>query len=272
MNTQNSLSNEETLFQIDKEQFGIFISELRKEKGYTQKELAQKLFISDKAISKWERGLSMPDISLLIPLSEVLEVSVTELLKYQRLEQTEKLNAEQIDEIIRKAIQISEERPLPKFPSRKTWICIDMIAAFILLIEFAVLFTNTPLFTLEDNSLILLRENLLVGIVLGCIFSVISLFLKGRLPDYYDLYKISHVGGFFRIQLSGVSINNSNYPYIIFALRIWSVAMMTIYPLIYVALSYILGTIWTSWEEAICLIIILGSMFVPLYVIAKKFE
>ncbi len=43
---------------MDKKKFGEFIAELRKEKGYTQKELAGKLFISDKAISKWETGVS----------------------------------------------------------------------------------------------------------------------------------------------------------------------------------------------------------------------
>ena len=47
------------MFEIDKKKFGAFVSELRKEKGYTQKELAQKLLISDKAVSKWETGGSL---------------------------------------------------------------------------------------------------------------------------------------------------------------------------------------------------------------------
>ena len=64
---------------MEKKQMGDFIAKLRKEKGWTQKELAEKLFISDKAVSKWERNLSYPDISLLDPLSEILEVSVSEL-------------------------------------------------------------------------------------------------------------------------------------------------------------------------------------------------
>lgn len=68
------------MFDIDKEKFGAFISALRKEKGITQKELAEKLFLSDKAVSKWERGLSMPDITLLVPLSKVLEESWVDYL------------------------------------------------------------------------------------------------------------------------------------------------------------------------------------------------
>ena len=65
---------------------GRFISELRKEKGFTQKELAEKLSITDKAVSKWETGRSAPDISLLVPLSELLGVSVIEILNGEKIE------------------------------------------------------------------------------------------------------------------------------------------------------------------------------------------
>ena len=55
------------MFNIDKQKFGTFIAMLRKEKGITQKELAEQLFISDKAVSKWETATSVPKIDLLIP-------------------------------------------------------------------------------------------------------------------------------------------------------------------------------------------------------------
>lgn len=45
-------------YKIDNGKFGTFLSQLRKEKGMTQKELAEKLYVSDKAVSKWERGVS----------------------------------------------------------------------------------------------------------------------------------------------------------------------------------------------------------------------
>ena len=48
------------MYQISNEKFGLFITELRKEKNLTQKDLAEKLYVSDKTVSKWERGLSMP--------------------------------------------------------------------------------------------------------------------------------------------------------------------------------------------------------------------
>ena len=59
---------------------GSIIRELREKKGLTQSELAQKLFISDKTVSKWENGKGYPDISLLEPIADVFGVSVAELL------------------------------------------------------------------------------------------------------------------------------------------------------------------------------------------------
>ena len=66
---------------MDTEKMARFISELRKSKNLTQKELAEQLGVTDKAVSKWERGLSCPDIALLSPLSDILGVTTSELLQ-----------------------------------------------------------------------------------------------------------------------------------------------------------------------------------------------
>lgn len=66
---------------MDAQKTGKIISIKRKSMNMTQWELAKKLHITDKAVSKWERGLSFPDISLLIPLSEILNISLYDLLK-----------------------------------------------------------------------------------------------------------------------------------------------------------------------------------------------
>ena len=57
---------------MNQNKIGAFISERRKAKGWTQNQLAEKLGITDKAISKWENGRSMPDLSLFIPLCGLL--------------------------------------------------------------------------------------------------------------------------------------------------------------------------------------------------------
>ena len=64
---------------------GNFISELRKEKELTQKELAEKINVSDKAVSRWETGKGYPDVTSLVSLSEYFDVSVNELLAGKRL-------------------------------------------------------------------------------------------------------------------------------------------------------------------------------------------
>ena len=69
---------------MDNKKLGSFIAELRKEQGLKQKELADKLSITDKAVSKWETGRGVPDVSILVPLCDILGVSVTELLNGEK--------------------------------------------------------------------------------------------------------------------------------------------------------------------------------------------
>ena len=65
---------------MDQKRIGAFIARRRKELRMTQKELAQKLGVTDRAVSKWENGRCMPDLSLIQPLSRSLEVGVNDLL------------------------------------------------------------------------------------------------------------------------------------------------------------------------------------------------
>lgn len=69
---------------MEHENMGALIRQLRKDRGMTQKDLAERLNVTDKAVSKWERELSLPDVALLLPLAETLGVTVTELLGGQR--------------------------------------------------------------------------------------------------------------------------------------------------------------------------------------------
>ena len=71
---------------MDLIKIGKFISSLRKEKNITQELLAQKLYITDRAVSKWERGLSLPDADKMLDLCNILEISVNELLNGERID------------------------------------------------------------------------------------------------------------------------------------------------------------------------------------------
>ena len=71
---------------------GEIISSLRKEKGMTQNELAEKMNVTDKAVSKWERNLSCPDVNSIPKLAEILGTTVEELLNAQPKKENNKIN------------------------------------------------------------------------------------------------------------------------------------------------------------------------------------
>jgi len=89
---------------MKKQTLGMMISSLRKEKGMTQLELAGKMGVTDKAVSKWERDLSFPDINSIPKLAEVFEVSMDELMQV-KTETKENMSKNKIDEIVDTALK-----------------------------------------------------------------------------------------------------------------------------------------------------------------------
>ena len=102
---------------MDPKKTGMIILQARKRLQMTQKDLADKLYVSDKAVSKWERGLCFPDISVLIPLTEILNISLYDLLR------GEKVNKKEVEETLKNTINYSNSEidriifPLDKFIS-----------------------------------------------------------------------------------------------------------------------------------------------------------
>jgi len=90
---------------MKKKTLGRTISQLRKEKGMTQLELAEHMGVTDKAVSKWERDLSCPDVSSLPTLAQILGVSVDELMQVKTTV-TEK-SPEALGELICKAVALA---------------------------------------------------------------------------------------------------------------------------------------------------------------------
>ncbi|MBQ9165795.1 MAG: helix-turn-helix transcriptional regulator [Oscillospiraceae bacterium] len=78
---------------MDAAAVGTRIAALRKEKGLTQKQLAEQLHVTDKAVSKWERGLNFPDLALMEPLAQALGITVVELLGLEESTQEETVSA-----------------------------------------------------------------------------------------------------------------------------------------------------------------------------------
>lgn len=139
---------------MDKNATGRFIAELRKQKGFTQKELAEKLMVTDKAISRWETGKGLPDTSLLKPLGDVLGVSVTELLSGKKIEEVDM--KERADNIILEALNYSKR----------------MLASVIgtILFIIGIAFIISPLFLASQSHIWALGIIIVVGTTLySCI-------------------------------------------------------------------------------------------------------
>lgn len=255
------------MYEIDKLRFGAFISELRKEKGITQKELASRLYISDKAVSKWETGHSVPDITLLTPLAELLGVTVTELLECRRIETADKLDVTQANDLVKKVIAFSSEENYgrPKLCKKNvlTYTGCAMVAGLEMLV-----------------FLLMLGEGNFAGF-LGIMIAGMAMFfgiyfwffVKEKLPAYYDENKINvYIDGAMHMNLPGVYFNNYNWPHIVKTFRVWSVLNMTIVPAVVVGLGMLLPEAGLAFYLPGTLIPILGGLFITPYIVAKKYQ
>jgi len=115
---------------------GAFISAVRKQRGWTQSELAEKIGVTDKAVSRWETGKGYPDISLLKPLSETLGVSVGELLAGKAIE-PDSLR-EKADDLLIETLNASKKRI-----RRTIAICLYIFGGLIFLWAFTFLGYDT---------------------------------------------------------------------------------------------------------------------------------
>ena len=93
---------------MNQEKIGKFIAIIRKEKKLTQKNLADKLGITDRAISKWENGKSLPDLSLLKPLCDTLDITINELLSGEFIKENKK--EDKLEDNIVNAINYDKKR------------------------------------------------------------------------------------------------------------------------------------------------------------------
>lgn len=124
---------------MDATRFGLFVAEMRKENHMTQAELATKIKVTDKAVSRWERGLGFPDINSLEPLAEALGVSVLELMKSEKIVEAN-IQCGDADIIVTDTIKAAEHQKQVERQQEKGIILISigvvaMLSIFALLID-----------------------------------------------------------------------------------------------------------------------------------------
>lgn len=125
---------------MDAEVFGAFVQSRRKQLGLSQLQLAEKLHVTAKAVSRWERGVGFPDIKLLEPLAEALEVTIVELMQSKMIEQD--LSKETASAVVSDTVSTLREQQ--KQSRKKIWklvagsVVILLVQAFLITVYYSI--------------------------------------------------------------------------------------------------------------------------------------
>ncbi len=164
---------------MDLVKIGKFIADCRKKKKLTQEQLAEKLFITDRAVSKWERGLSLPDADKMFDLCNILGINVNELLNGEKIDMKdyEKTTNELLVELAKK----------DELKNKKLMMCMWTLLIISALFYLGILFISVSL----------LEEGLLLGTIIcvSTMLFIIAGFLSLKFEvdaGYYECHKCHH--------------------------------------------------------------------------------
>ena len=180
---------------MNQEKIGKFIAERRKEKKFTQSELAEQLGVTDRSISNWENGKNMPDLSLFKPLCEILDITINELLSGEKINKDN--YQEKLEENIINTINYSNKKIEQK----------NLLIGLILLL-FGFLISTLGLIAFNPDS-----HFCSFSIVIGIIFSTIGFFNLIKSKSYFKniiflaLFFISYMGIILLFDYVGILYN-----------------------------------------------------------------
>ena len=160
---------------MDQEKIGKFIATCRKEKGLTQAALAEKLGITDRAVSKWETGKSLPDASIMMELCELIGTNVNELLTGERIA---------MEDYMKKAEESLLEMQAKAEKADKNLLRMEFIMGIVLIPVFVVLAKISEMFTAQGevftgNALLVLSYVVIV------VFGIVGLKIEHD-AGYYE--------------------------------------------------------------------------------------
>lgn len=188
---------------MDQKRVGMFLRMLRKEKNITQEQLAEKLNVSGRTVSRWETGVNMPDISLLVELSEFYKISIPEIIDGER--KSEEMNEETKNTAIKMAEYSKNEIATGK---RKITSILLSVFGIVVIVSALAIFPNDSSWGsiyatiggiiltigvyLGSKSIFAKRASRL-RCILGCIVILFSLFL---ISDYVAVSEFNQVPRF----------------------------------------------------------------------------
>ncbi len=167
---------------MDLKRFGDFLKQLRKENNFTQEQLADKLSVSSRTVSRWETGYNMPDISILVELSELYQISLSELIKGERKSENMNEETKEVVQSLSEYIETKEDKMICK-NFKKSIVCMfsmyvfwavylisrfcnvgaevlsDLVVVFLFTWTIATISILTPAYALLDGYLLRNRNN-----------------------------------------------------------------------------------------------------------------
>lgn len=145
---------------MDQQKIGFFLKELRKGKGITQEQLADKFSVSSRTVSRWENGINMPDLDILIDISDFYEVDLRDILNGEKKQESQ----EDVNGSILQAVNYSNIEA-EKY-NKRIFIC-EIIA--VVLIVLAVMLKDTSIYSINPlmQNLVSLTEGLGVGLMIA---------------------------------------------------------------------------------------------------------
>ena len=166
---------------MDQIKIGKFIAEKRRERGLTQAELAERLSITDRAVSKWENGRSMPDSSIMLALCKELKISVTDLL-YGEVVSMENYN-EKLEKQLLEAVKQKEDAD--KRLLALEWV-VGILSCVVLIVPI-IIGSYLPENAIEDWQRILLVFSGFIPCFVGFAFAI-------RIEQVAGYYECRHCG------------------------------------------------------------------------------
>lgn len=148
---------------MDQIKIGKFISEKRKEKKITQSDLAEKLGITDRAISKWERGLCLPDAGTMPELCEILNISINDLFSGEKVDMKD--NAKKLEENLIEMAKIKEEKD-------RQLLTLEYVLGFTSSISFMILIFVASYIEMATVARIILIVLGIIIFIIGCFYSI----------------------------------------------------------------------------------------------------
>lgn len=185
---------------MDLIKIGKFISETRKKKNLTQEELAEKLYITDRAVSKWERGLSLPDADKMLELCNILDINVNELLNGEKINMKD--YEKKTDELL---VELAKQEEL-----KNKKMITDMYVLVITTVVFYIGIIMLASFTLGEGTLF----GIIVAVSTIVLVMVAFYALKLEVDaGYYECKKCNHryvPDSYFKVMIAP-HINTTRY-------------------------------------------------------------